>query len=807
MQSRSEFDRFLDAIRPHILEYLQKKGYNTSTSIRCINPEHHDHNPSMLCARADKCSWTVFCSACGWHGDIFDVYSTLEGTPKKGPEWMKKTVLPLAGLFGIDPPDLSLTFDEEFRQELYRTYEVAAGLLEHDPEKMPPAPRKYVQDKGWTKETLSILDIGTLNSERLNSFIPREEREKFGLQRGDLFSDHNVIFLARDRWGRAIRFFARRPDEKPKFTATNTRDLAVDVWTDAGHLYLAHLLDSALTKATIVEGQPDAASLWQAGFRNVIAPYGSGNFSEHHSDSLGMMGISEATLLYDSDGAGTKGISSLLLKDFAQDGGITYKVALLPGGYDPDDYLREKGKEALSAILTDLGMSSFEYLISRQDPKDGDEAICHALIPYIATTKSEVAREKMARDLSAFLERRVSISAILADVHRNDKEVKNETLAEQGAIIVAASRQAQNNVPQAKQIFREALDRLEEVERQKAPNTSLVRNCLSRVRACKTYEESGLCGGFTMIEGRLQSFADALSGGDWKSGRLLVVGGIQNMGKSSFVDALTWEIISNPNNRAMAYVQTLDDPAEIRFRRFMCNALGDRTLTQNMIASPSRYAEELGVDDVFEKREKAYAKLTEMIASGRLIIEDSTDGRTIAHADRRLRQIRRENQDVNIIHVVDNLHNCDDWAGVEAKDRVSRIVKYERTLCDLYKVTSICTAEYRKGDPSIPGNDEDLADTRALKFEPHLTIHLFSDIVAKGEEEAIWVHRHNGRALPRIMATIGKNKITDVKGSLIFDFFPSSALFFSVPKERALREKKQREEELAIQSKGTGNYE
>lgn len=223
-----------------------------------------------------------------------------------------------------------------------------------------------------------------------------------------------------------------------------------------------------------------------------------------------------------------------------------------------------------------------------------------------------------------------------------------------------------------------------------------------------------------------------------------------------------------------------------------------------MIANPTYYSDELGVANVWERREYAYSRITEMIACGKLIVEDTRDGTTLAYAERRLAQIRRENPESNIIFGLDNFHDCTDWSASEVKDRIGKQIKYGKRICEIYKALGLFTAEYRKLlDPSKPGTDDDLADSRAMGYAPHLTIHLFSDLDVKGEDKALLIHKHNGRIMPRVQLNIGKNKVTSEKGNnkLAFDFFPASALFKSVSLEQAKRDEKARRDEVSEKKK------
>jgi DNA primase len=797
MNIRTRFDLFLDKIRPHIIPYLESKGYNTKSAIRCINPEHDDRSPSMLCAHAEENDWRVYCLSCDFRADIFDAYAILEDKPRKGPRWLTETVLPLAMMFNIPPPVIELSADEQFSHDLYRTFEDVASLIEHNTKRFESFPLTYVTDKNWKEETLTVLDIGVLSYETLQSKISEEDRRRFGLNRPDVFNKNHLIFTVRDQFSRPVRFFARRPDNNPKFVSTTSSNLVVDIWRGKGHLYMANLCTRNSSTAIVVEGHPDAVTLYQEGVQNVIGLCGCKVFSEAHADALTLSGMSKCILIYDGDQRGQEAAEALLRKEFVRSGGLNFEVVVLPEEHDPDSYLREEGKDKFNYLI-DEKLSAFEFLLSKEDPIQTPEEVCERLIPYIASARSDVKREMMARDLVSFTGDRVSIGAILADVEKVDSLIISAMLEKQKAIVGAAVRQVQNHTPQAREIFRDTLDKLDLLEKEQGGKGSKAA-CLARIQACKMIEETRSTGGYKLEEGSLNSVSDILEGGDWTGSKVFIVGGVKNVGKSTFVDNFIWQAVTNLDNNVIAFLLTIDDPIEARLRRMGCCAVNDKDFTQNMMANPNFYAEELGIAEVYEKREYAYSKLTEVVAGGKLIIEDVRDGSTLSYAESRLSQIRRENPESNIIFGLDNFHDTNDWVGGETKDRVGRQIKYGKRICEIYKALGVFTAEYRKlSDPSKPGTDDDLADSRALLYAPHLTMHLFSDLDTKGEEKALLVHRHNGMIMPRVRLNIGKNKVTSIKGSnrLAFDFYPGAALFKNVPLEQAKRDEKERRKEL-----------
>lgn len=796
MQTETQFDRVLNTIRPYILEYLQEKGYDTSGAIRCLNPSHEDKKPSMIVSNAEEYGWKVYCRGCGAYYDIFDIYSILENTPRRGPLWWEKTVVPLAGKYRVKLPERELSPEELFFKELYSVYEDVAALIEHDPQKFTGHAKEYTEKKQWTKKTLEELDIGVLSYERLISYISQKDRERFGLNRNDIFCGNKLIFTVRDVYGRVVRFYARNPDDDNanKFASTTAKGLAYNQWKGKGHLYLQHIKSDS-SEIILVEGNPDAVTMYQNGIKNARALCGSGGFREEHANNLAMNRILQVVVMFDDDRAGRTATKKLLLGDVIQGGTLKYQVVNLPNGHDPDSYIRNEGIDSFENLLEVGRLSMFDYLLSMQDPEDPPEDICKNLIPVIARIRSEVAREAMSRELAEFLDNAISVGSIMADVQAADTLVLSEKLAKQKSLIIAANKQATYNIPQAREVYRTAIKQLEDIENETGSPKGLKGAFLERVHACKMFDEVTLASGFELSPMGLGSFGKMLEGGNWANSAYIIVGAIQGMGKTSFCNQLVWEIVSNPKNNAIAYIQTLDQPASKVIYRMICHASERTTFTQNMASNPIYYRDVLNDKWAIEMREVAYERFLNLVAEGKIIVEDRKDGSSIAHAETRLRQLRRDNPDANIVWLLDNFHNVSDWETLDPRSKYTLASGYVKDICVSEKVTAICTAEYRKGDPGIPGTDEDLSETRSLKYDPDLTIHLFSDFNAK-REDALFVHDNNGVLEPRVVMNIGKNRITEFKGKLAYDFYPAAAQFHHVPKEQANRDLEARKAEL-----------
>lgn len=108
----------------------------------------------------------------------------------------------------------------------------------------------------------------------------------------------------------------------------------------------------------IVEGQIDVISMHQNGFSNCVACLGTA-ITPMHTRRLKQFS-ENIILLLDGDGAGVK--ATLRSIDVLRSGGLNVKVASLPKGMDPDEFLKANGPIALNEIL-EQAIDGMEYKI------------------------------------------------------------------------------------------------------------------------------------------------------------------------------------------------------------------------------------------------------------------------------------------------------------------------------------------------------------------------------------------------------------------------------------------------------------
>ncbi|MBI5536939.1 MAG: DNA primase [Deltaproteobacteria bacterium] len=109
-------------------------------------------------------------------------------------------------------------------------------------------------------------------------------------------------------------------------------------------------------QAILVEGNFDTVALHARGIRNVVAPLGTA-FTSAQARQLKRF-TPRAVILFDGDAAGKE--ATRKAREPCREAGLDARVAVLPEGKDPDDFVREKGAEALGQVVAGArGMLEF----------------------------------------------------------------------------------------------------------------------------------------------------------------------------------------------------------------------------------------------------------------------------------------------------------------------------------------------------------------------------------------------------------------------------------------------------------------
>ena len=349
------------------------------------------------------------CFGCGAGGDCFKWLQEIEGLTF--PESVQK----LAAEASVELPAWSPEDEarESRRKSLYDIVQLAAEFFERQLHGANgAAARAYLKSRGLNTDICRRFGIGYApdSNSALREYLAAKNVDfgdmiEAGLVRAgdegrgarDFFFDR-IMFPILDVRGRVIAFGGRglSADAKPKYI--NTGETAL---FSKGHLLynLRNAREAVKAGATLIvaEGYMDVIALSEAGFTAAVAPLGTA-LTEDQLQLLWKV-APEPILCLDGDEAGIRAarraarVALPLLEP-----GQSLRFVFLPGGEDPDSFLKTNGTEPMRALL----------------------AKARGLVDVLWTSETE------GKDLST-PERRAGLEAALEALAR---DIKNPTIAD-----------------------------------------------------------------------------------------------------------------------------------------------------------------------------------------------------------------------------------------------------------------------------------------------------------------------------------------------------------------------------------------
>ena len=376
---------------------LQKKGGNYWG----LCPFHNEKTPSFSVSGNKQ---MFHCFGCGTGGNVFTFVMNYENYTF--PEAVKH----LADRAGVKLPEIE--YSAEMQQKVSRR----ARLLEVNKEaakyfyyqiRQPNGQigYQYLKKRELSDETIHKFGLGYAgkNGAQLVQYLRSRGFEddlikEAGLanfsERGGLVSQfwNRVMFPIQDINHRVIGFGGRvMGDGEPKYL--NSPE--TPVFDKRRNLYGLNFARTARSGNIILcEGYMDVIAMHQAGFTQAVASLGTAFTSEQAS--LLHRYTENVLLAYDSDGAGTK--AALRGIEILREAGLTGKVIDMRPYKDPDEFMKNLGKEAFQERIDRAENSFFfevrilEQQFNQKDPEEKTK-FHREIAKKLCQFKEEVERE------------------------------------------------------------------------------------------------------------------------------------------------------------------------------------------------------------------------------------------------------------------------------------------------------------------------------------------------------------------------------------------------------------------------------
>lgn len=330
---------------------LTQKGQN----YWAVCPFHNDHDPSLSISESKQ---IYKCFVCGAGGNAFTFVKDYENIS------FIEAVVKVASTIGLDLSDTIITdaqVVDPVQQESYEMMEQANEFYKYQLKTTNnPQVKSFLEKRELKQDVIDTFELGlSLSSTSLVRFLtskgfdPQQLTKvdlanRFDDQFRDVFYDR-ILFPIHNRKGKVVAFTARALYDNNDVKYINTS--GTPIYTKGDVLYNMHRIDQREYKQqslVICEGVMDVIAFHQAGHGRTIAPLGTA-LTDKQAQMIKQINA-PVVLAYDRDNAGIKATYQIGSKLFEMS--VNVAVYHNTTTLDPDDYLKQKGKQALLDTIT-----------------------------------------------------------------------------------------------------------------------------------------------------------------------------------------------------------------------------------------------------------------------------------------------------------------------------------------------------------------------------------------------------------------------------------------------------------------------
>ncbi|MBO1512282.1 DNA primase [Metabacillus bambusae] len=427
-----------------VSEYVQLKKQGRNYFGLC--PFHGEKSPSFSVS-ADK---QIFhCFGCGAGGNVFSFLMQHEGYAfiEAAQHLADKANIDMPSLTPVDQVQQSVSKDAE---KMIEAHELLKKFYHHllVNTKEGQQALDYLLNRGFTKEIIDTFEIGyALDSwDFITKFLVKRGfdgslMEEAGLlvkkNNSDEYFDrfrNRIMFPIADHNGMTIAFSGRvLGDEKPKYlNSPETK-----IFNKSKLLYNFHRARVHIRKnqqAILFEGFADVISSTRSGVQNAIATMGTSLTDEQAK--IIRRNVSEIIICYDSDSAGIE--ATIRASKILKDAGCKIKVAMIPDGLDPDDYIQKFGSDKFKndVIGASVSLMTFKMSYYRRGKNLQNEGerlqYIENVILELSKLESAVEKEIYLKQISRDFD--LSMEVLKDQLHQKEQQIKPQKASPQKSL-------------------------------------------------------------------------------------------------------------------------------------------------------------------------------------------------------------------------------------------------------------------------------------------------------------------------------------------------------------------------------------
>ena len=361
---------FLEELRSRV-SVTQVVGRKVSWDLKKSNQNKGDmwapcpfHQEKTASFHVDDQKGFYYCFGCHAKGDAISFVKETENVN------FIEAVQILAKEAGLQMPEQDPQAKEKssYRDELFKIMDLSVRFYQRSLNSAQGAKaRDYINSRKLTSAIIDNFELGFASNNRTELFDYLKDKnilEEHIIDTGmcirsddggavyDRFRDR-IMYPIRDSRDRCIAFGGRAMSQNARAKYLNSPE--TKLFDKGKSLYNVSVARSALNKQSsliVAEGYMDVIALAQANFKASVAPLGTAITK----DQLALIWrISpNPVIALDGDRAGTNAAYRLIDVAFPLiETGKTIKFVLMPEGYDPDDLIQERGRDAMQNLVDD----------------------------------------------------------------------------------------------------------------------------------------------------------------------------------------------------------------------------------------------------------------------------------------------------------------------------------------------------------------------------------------------------------------------------------------------------------------------
>ncbi|MFC0188150.1 DNA primase [Fictibacillus aquaticus] len=418
-----------------VSEYVSLKKQGRNYFGLC--PFHGEKSPSFSVS-PDK--QIYHCFGCGSGGNVYSFLMNIEGYT------FIEAVSQLAQKTGIELPNAASRTErngqKDEKKEMAGIHELLSKLYHHLLTKTAHGKQalEYLVKRGFTEDVITRFQIGyappawdtavSFLQKREQSLLLAEQagllaKRQFDGKHFDRFRDR-IMFPIHDRNGTVIAFGGRvLGDDEPKYlNSPETK-----IFQKGKNLYNLHAARPEIRKtqhAVVFEGYVDTIAAYRAGVLNGVATLGT-SLTEEQAAVL-KRNAQTVTICYDSDRAGVE--AAFRASQILEKADCAVKIAQMPDGMDPDDYIQKYGSDKfvtdiIGASMTVMGFKIRYYRRGKNLRDEGERMLyIEEIIKEISALPKAVERDHYLRQIAS--EFNLSLDALKQQQGQMQRQFKKQ---------------------------------------------------------------------------------------------------------------------------------------------------------------------------------------------------------------------------------------------------------------------------------------------------------------------------------------------------------------------------------------------